>query len=113
MKIRIQAAVQEDLLEGCSFYERQEKGLGSYFIDSIFSDIDSLQLYAGIHPVHWGFHRMLSLRFPYAIYYRVDDSEVKVYAVVNCMRNPLKTSRKLKEGVSSSRAKKRRLPLLH
>jgi hypothetical protein len=29
------------------FYERQETGLGWYFLDSLFSDIDSLLLYAG------------------------------------------------------------------
>jgi hypothetical protein len=40
-----------DLSEGRLFYEKQGEGLGEYFFDSLFSDIDSLTLYAGIHPV--------------------------------------------------------------
>jgi len=42
------------------FYEKLSEGLGSYFIDTLFSDIDSLQLYGGIHKKYFGFHRMLS-----------------------------------------------------
>ena len=31
------------------FYEKQDAGLGSYFLDSLNSDIESLKIYAGIH----------------------------------------------------------------
>ena len=44
MKIEILDEAQEDLVEGCHFYERQLEGVGDYFLDSLFSDIDSLQL---------------------------------------------------------------------
>lgn len=57
MKIRILSAALEDLYEGRSFYEKQGEGLGEYFFDSLFSDIDSLMLYAGIHPQVFGYHR--------------------------------------------------------
>ena len=73
MRIVIQPSALRDLREGFRFYEKQENGVGSYFLDSLFSDVDSLQLYAGIHPVHFGrFHRLLSKRFPYAVYYQMD-----------------------------------------
>jgi hypothetical protein len=58
----------EDLYESRLFYEKQVEGLGEYFFDSLFSDIDSSMLYGGIHPTVFGYHRMLSKRFPYAIY---------------------------------------------
>jgi len=52
MKIKdvyiLQEAV-EDLNEGKSFYDLQEKGVGDYFWDCIVSDIESLIIYAGIH----------------------------------------------------------------
>lgn len=51
MNIRILAAARQDLLGGFRFYEAQQAGLGSYFLDSLFADIDSLQIYAGSHPV--------------------------------------------------------------
>jgi len=46
MKIKILESAIQDLLQGHRFYEQQEKDLGGYFIDSLFSDIDSLQIYA-------------------------------------------------------------------
>jgi len=89
MKIRILESASQDLIEGFHFYEKQESGLGNYFMDSLFSDIDSLQIYTGFHTVFFSkYHRMLSKRFPFAIYYRVADNEVLVYAVLDCRRNP-------------------------
>ena len=59
----------EDLVEGSRFYEKQAEGIGAYFLDSLFSDIDSLVISAGAHPVHFGkYHRLLSKRFPFAVY---------------------------------------------
>ena len=88
MKIEILDEAQQDLVDGFRFYESQSAGLGDYFLDSLFSDIDSLQLYAGIHSVHWGYHRLLAKRFPYAVYYRVSGKVVRVQAVLDCRRNP-------------------------
>ncbi len=51
MKIRILDAASQDLIDGAIFYEKQEEGLGSYFIDSLFSDIDSLLIYSGIPSI--------------------------------------------------------------
>jgi hypothetical protein len=44
MKIQILDEAQQDLADGFQFYESQAEGLGDYFLDSIFSDIDSLQI---------------------------------------------------------------------
>ena len=71
MKVEILDEAEQDLVDGFLFYESQSEGLGDYFLDSLFSDIDSLQLYAGIHALHFGYHRLLSRRFPFAAYYRV------------------------------------------
>ncbi len=49
MRIRILDSARDDLDRGRRFYERQRQGLGAYFLDSLFSEIDSLVLYAGIH----------------------------------------------------------------
>ncbi len=89
MKIRILKSARKDLKEGYHFYELQQEGLGSYFLESLYSDIESLKLFAGIHSIHFQkYHRLLSKRFPFAIYYRLEESEVKIYAVIDCRRNP-------------------------
>ena len=88
MKVRILDEAEQDLVDGFQFYESQSKGLGDYFLDSLFSDIDSLHIYAGIHALHFGCHRLLSKRFPFAIYYHVENEIARVYAILDCRRNP-------------------------
>ena len=88
MRTRILKQAEDDLEDGYHFYESQHPGLGSYFLDSLSSDIDSLAFYAGIHRVVFGYHRLLSKRFPLAVYYRVVDNVVLVTAVLDCRRNP-------------------------
>ena len=98
MKIRLLASARHDLADGRDFYERQAENLGDYFLDSLFSDIDSLALYSGIHRKVFGFHRMLSKRFPWAIYYRPDGTDtVVVYRVLDCRQDPEKTAAALRQ----------------
>jgi len=97
MKIRLLSSAMEDLYEGRVFYERQGEGLGEYFFNSLFSDIDSLTLYGGIHPKVFGYHRMLSKRFPYAIYYRIEEEAVMVWRILDLRRNPSKIRRALEQ----------------
>ena len=61
--VRIGVSAERDLLVGFDFYETQAAGLGQYFLDSLFSDIDALALYAGVHPKPLAdLHRRLSQR---------------------------------------------------
>ena len=95
MKIKVLTSAIEDLYEGRKFYEKQRGGLGEYFFDSLFSDVDSLTLYAGIHAKVFGYHRMLSKRFPYAIYYTMKDDSVLVWRILDMRRNPKKIKKSL------------------
>ncbi|HEY8902842.1 MAG TPA: hypothetical protein VIM48_03990 [Chthoniobacterales bacterium] len=79
----------EDIELGRNFYDLQQIGIGDYYSDSILSDIESLALFHGIHPKHFGFHRMLSSRFPFGIYYDETPAEVQVFAVLDLRRDPL------------------------
>jgi len=95
VKISVQPSALEDLRVGFEFYERQQSGLGGYFLDSLYSDIDSLLLYAGIHPRHFGKYRLLSDRFPYAVYYEVRGELILVRAVLDLRRDPSWLSKKM------------------
>jgi plasmid stabilization system protein ParE len=89
VNIKILAIALEDLSEARKFYDKQGEGLGEYFFDSLFSDVDSLVLYGGIHPKVYGYHRMLSKRFPYAIYYKLEEKRfVVVYRILCLRRDP-------------------------
>lgn len=89
MKVKILSSGARDLVDGYSFYEKQAPGIGGYYLDALFSDIDSLIVNAGIHPTFFGhYHRLLSKRFPFAVYYRVENEMALVYAVLDSRRNP-------------------------
>jgi len=90
-------SAEHDLERGFDFYEAQSAGLGRYFIDCLSTDIDSLKLFAGIHPKPlMGLHRTNSKRFPYSIYYDLFDDCAYVVAVLDARQNPRKTSDHLK-----------------
>jgi len=68
MNVVILEDAAEDLESGAQFHESCATGVGDYFLDSILSDLDSLVLFAGVHPIYFESHRMLSKRFPFGIY---------------------------------------------
>jgi hypothetical protein len=96
MRIKILSSAVDDLHASRIFYDKQGEGLGEYFFDSLFSDIDSLQLYAGIHQKVFGYHRLLAKRFPYAVYYTVEQDLVVVRRVLDLRRHPDRIRQALK-----------------
>lgn len=88
MTIRLLSLAEADLLAGYHFYERQSDGVGNYFLDTIYSEIESLHLYAGIHPLFAGYFRLVIRRFPYAVYYIIQGKEIQVWRVLDCRKNP-------------------------
>jgi plasmid stabilization system protein ParE len=78
----------EDLEEGRIFYERRQPGIGDYFWDSLLSDMDSLSIFAGGHARQYGFFRMLSRRFPYGIYYEIDQDTAYIVAILPMRKDP-------------------------
>jgi hypothetical protein len=97
MTVVILEDAAEDMESGRDFYESRESQIGDYFVESILSDLDSLVLFAGIHPVYFGFHRMLSKRFPFGIYYQVEHEMAHVYAILDMRRDPLWIRRQLQK----------------
>ncbi len=89
--------VVNDLNDGKIFYEKRDEKLGYYFWDCLLVDIESLIDYAGLHINECGAYRMLAKRFPYAIYYLIDNEIVYVIGVLPMRRDPLWIKRKLKE----------------
>ena len=97
MRLRILSLAETDLLDGFRFYERQTTGIGWYFLESLNSDVESLRLYAGVHRRVFGYHRLLSKRFPYAVYYDLTPEEIRVWRVLDCRRNPRWITTQLKK----------------
>ena len=89
MNIEILDQAEQDLVEGFHFYEEQEPDLGSYFLANLYADIESLQFFGGVHrKVYRTYHRLLSKRFPFAVFYTLAGQTVFIHAVVDCRQDP-------------------------
>ncbi len=88
MHVELRVEARHDPVQGALFYEAQREGLGDYFTDSLFEDLERLEGQAGIHAMVYGLHRKLSSKFPFAIYYQVEKSVIDVVAILDCRRDP-------------------------
>ncbi|CAN5762613.1 hypothetical protein BH11VER1_BH11VER1_31780 [soil metagenome] len=84
-------------MAGYQFYRQKGMEVGNYFLDSLMADIDSLILFAGVHRKVFGFHVMLSRRFPFAVYYKIEADMIRVRRVLDCRRDPDWIRRSIKE----------------
>ena len=87
-RIRFLAEAAQEMEVGKTFYDRQQSGIGDYFWDSLLADIESLLIHAGVHIQIEGHYRMLSRRFPYAIYYQLSSEFITITAVLPMRRSP-------------------------
>jgi len=91
VRVEILDKAEDDLVHGFQFYETQQPGLGSYFLESLFADMESLQVHGGVHRiVYRNYHRALAKRFPFSV------DTVFVHAVVDCRRKPAWITKRLK-----------------
>lgn len=87
-KVLILRHAASDIKFGRHFYDEIEQGVGNYFRSSILAEIDSLHLFADIHLIRYGFYYMLAKRFPFAIYYLIEDRIARIAAVLDLRRDP-------------------------
>ena len=97
MRIWILTSGFRDLEAGRRFYERQAECLGEHFLTCLYLDIDRLKSCAGIHRKVFGYHRLLSKRFPFAIYYQLRMDEVIVHRVLDCRQDPRRLAAALRD----------------
>jgi len=100
MIIRVLRSARRTVADGIRFYERQQTGLGAYFLSSIMSDLRSLSIYAGVHQKQNDYFRMVCTKFPYSIYYRKEGANVEIYAVLDDRRDPKRTEDALRKADS-------------
>ena len=81
--------VEEDVVSGYVWYEEKAPGLGAELLRVFYASAGEVPrnplLYA---KVYGRFRRRLLRRFPYAIYFTVEGSEIVVYGLFHCARDP-------------------------
>ncbi len=88
-RLIVRPEAEEDLLEGFVWYENQRKGLGYDFLLQVEGGFRFIEKNPLIHPeIYRRVRRHLIKRFPYKIFYRINDSKLIILAVIYGGRDP-------------------------
>ena len=88
---RLEATPGADLDVEAAFewYEAEEPGLGSEFLDELRTTYNRvLDFPRGYQELRSGIRRALTRRFPYAIYFSIEQETIIVVAVLSTARDP-------------------------
>jgi len=87
--VRLREEADRDLAAAASWYEQQRAGLGHEFLDEALSALTLIAEQPLAYPtVHRRTRRALMLRFPFGIYFRVEQARIVVVAVIHGSRHP-------------------------
>ncbi len=66
-----------------------EKGLGFEFLESVESSINSILSFPEIYPKSYSnFRRCIIRRFPFSIFYTIEDKEIVIHSLFDNRQDP-------------------------
>ena len=85
----IRPDAERDLAEAYGWYEARVPGLGSDFLLSIDAALSSIQRTPKMYRiVYENVRRALVRRFPYGIFYMVEEDRIVVLGILHARRDP-------------------------
>lgn len=91
MRLRYTARAKDDMDFTFAWYERQRRGLGFEFLDcieiSIKSILENPEMYRNCYS---NFRTCVIRRFPFSIFYTIEDVEIIVHSVFDNRQDPEK-----------------------
>lgn len=88
-KLIIRALAESELSEAFDWYEERVPGLGSDFLLHVDAALQSIRRSPEKFPVIYkGLRRALTRRFPYQIFFIVEEHRIIVVAVLHASRHP-------------------------
>ena len=94
--IKFRPEIEEDALNAYYWYEEKAVGLGEDFFRVFYASITEIQRNPFSHnKVYKNFRRKLTRRFPYSIYYIVQDNIIIVFGLFHTARHPRRIKSKL------------------
>ncbi|MGH8643422.1 MAG: type II toxin-antitoxin system RelE/ParE family toxin [Gammaproteobacteria bacterium] len=89
VEVRLRPEAEQDLSDAALWYEGQRSGLGQQFLDEVVAIFATIAETPVMYPtVHRSTRRAVVHRFPFSVYYRVEDTEVVIVAVMHGSRHP-------------------------
>lgn len=96
--LRFLPEVEEDLISGYVWYESKSRGLGEDFLRMFYAYANEIVWNPLRFPkVYKDFRRRLLRRFPYAIYFEIENDQIIVFGLFHCARNPQTINAELKK----------------
>ena len=96
-RLVVNPRAEQDAEEAALWYEKQHKGLGIEFIQAIDEGILSIQNNPHKFTVlRKDFRRVVLRRFPFGIFYKIDNDVIVVVAVWHFKRKPFSFLRREK-----------------
>lgn len=87
-RLVIRPRAETDLRDASKWYESQRAGLGAEFLNEIESAIQALVHDPQRHAVYYrGFRRILTRRFPYKLFYRLEGKRIIVFRLLHAHRD--------------------------
>jgi plasmid stabilization system protein ParE len=87
--VRLRAEAESDLQNAAVWYESQRSQLGHEFLDAVEELLTRISENPLQFPIlHRGARRALLSRFPFGVFFRVQDQAVIVLAVMHASRSP-------------------------
>ena len=88
-RIRFEEHVEADLAEASFWYDRQQPGVGDRFLTAVFDTLDRIAEMPSAYPRARGETRRARVRnFPYSVFFRIDDEDAAILAVMHDSRDP-------------------------
>jgi hypothetical protein len=91
MKVVLEREADAEMVEAAQYYDEQQPGLGSDFLDKVDSVVDQI----AAAPVRFAFYRgsksvrsVRLERFPYRLLFVVEPGRVSIVAVAHLHRHP-------------------------
>ena len=92
MKIRYTDKSKEDVDLAFKWYEKQRRGLGFEFLDCIEASLKNILCFPEMHEIcYLNFRRCVIRRFPFSVFYTIEDYEIIIHAVFDNRQDPKKS----------------------
>jgi len=87
-KLIFKPEVEDDLVDVYRWYEEKSTGLGEEFLRLFYVKVNEIVRRPGSYMSIGIFRRSLMRRFPYSIYFVIEDDVILVPGVFHTSRNP-------------------------
>jgi plasmid stabilization system protein ParE len=94
--IEAERAVEADVEAAFNWYEGEEPGLGLEFLEELRAAYHRILDHPlGYQDLRSGIRRALTSRFPYGIYFSIEEDTIVIVAVLSTARDPEEWQRRI------------------